>query len=139
MAASLATQALFSATANQYIYINSFTITQNQLIAELENAINNSVGEKKFTLTHIDSQGQAKKAQEVLRESMKGEGEFIEAASGSYAKGSVELIACAVLADYGGMNHYSKREGGLWNEMLGLPKEDLAETVRTILEGLEKR
>ncbi|KAL9615770.1 MAG: hypothetical protein Q9160_009273 [Pyrenula sp. 1 TL-2023] len=136
VAVSLSTPALFSATTNQYIYINSFTITQNQLIAELENDLNSDGGDKKFTITHKDSKRQAKEAQEVLMESMKGEGDFVEAASGSYARGAVDLIECAVLADYGGMNHYSKREGGLWNERLGLPKEKLAETVRQALEGL---
>lgn len=107
-------------TKNKYIYINSFTITQNQILAALEEATAD-----KFAVTHSTKAELFKNAQELLK-SGKTSG------SGSPA-GSLELITAAIYGN-GGLNEYSKTKG-LWNEKLGLPKEDLNETVARIVNS----
>jgi nucleoside-diphosphate-sugar epimerase len=92
------------ATRNQHVYVNSFTITQNQLIQALEKATGD-----KFTLSH-DSVSNLRAAG------------FKQLESGD-AMGMLALVASAFYGNFGTAN-YSKTKG-LWNDKLGLPKEGL--------------
>jgi uncharacterized protein YbjT (DUF2867 family) len=106
-------------TKNKYIYINSFTITQNQILSALE-----EVTGDKFVVTHSTKAELAKQALEMLKS--------WETSSLGYPVGSLELITAAIYGN-GGLNEFSKTKG-LWNERLGLPKEDLKETVAWIVK-----
>ena len=56
----------------------------------------------------------------------------VEYSTGSgYVKGSLGLIT-AEIYNVADINNYS-RTRGLWNDLLGLPKESLEETIRSVL------
>lgn len=103
-------------TANEYVYINSFTITQNQVLAALEK----STGQK-FEVTEDTTAG----LRERLLERRKKDPSDFAAAMG--------LIVASAYGQ-GEMNEYSKYvEGGLWNKRLGLGEESMEQTVRDIV------
>lgn len=114
----------YEETRNQYVFINSFTTTQNEVIAEVEKALG-----AKLKVEHVNS---AELAEVARRELAEGEVEY--STGSAYVKGSIALIACEV---YGldGFNNFSKTRG-LWNERLGLPRESLEETVRRVVAQL---
>lgn len=107
-----------AATANEYVYINSFTITQNQVLAALER----TTGEK-FEVTEDTTAGLRER---LLERRRKDPGDF----------GAAMGLIVASAYGQGGMNEYSKYvEGGLWNARLGLGEESMEETVREVLES----
>lgn len=111
----------YEKTSNTYIFVNSFTLTQNQVIAELEKQMNT-----KLKLEHAS---RAEVAAEARKELATGE---VEYSTGSgYVKGSLGLIT-AEIYNVDDINNYS-RTRGLWNDRLGLPKESLEETIRGVL------
>ncbi|KAF4815547.1 Isoflavone reductase-like protein IRL [Colletotrichum tropicale] len=93
-------------TKNQYVYVNSFTITQNQVLRALEKVI----GEK-FDISH----GSVEELWQTGAAQVRDEQPL----------GALGLIAGAVYGK-GGLAQYSAKNG-LWNEQLGLPEEDLEE------------
>jgi hypothetical protein len=103
---------------NQYIYVNSFTLTQNRVLRALEK----HTGDK-FEVTHAS----AKELSETSLERYKAVGEFVANGRGEYADGSVDAIVAAIYG-YGRLNNFSKTHG-LWNKKLGLPVEEMEETV----------
>ena len=109
-------------TANRYVYVNSLTVTQNEIVAELE-----KVTGDKFAITHVESESVVAEANEKVRESIQNN-DYDEVAGGKYAKGFVELVQSVLVANYGGLNNFSKH--GLWNARLGLPEENLGATIR---------
>ena len=119
--AAVLSSAHFEETANQYVYVNSFTVTQNQIIQMAE-----KVTGSEFTVTHI-------KGQDLWKDGMeKGKtGEFETVGGGRYLVGSVQMIMSEIY-NRSGFNHFSQ-DRGLWNERLGLPKEDLEETIRSVV------
>lgn len=112
-------------TKNEYVYINSFTVTQNELLGILEDIVSENSG-KAFAISHMTTKESASIGKKKFEEAKKNakDGEVVMA-------GSLETVTAA-LYDYGGLNHYSKGKG-LWNEKLSLPKEDLEETLRDIV------
>lgn len=100
---------------NQSIYVNSFTTTQNEVLRALEKA----VGEK-FQVTNASVEETWKAGMEKAAGGGEGQRDGVIATihAGYYGKGNI--------------NHYSATRG-LWNERLGLPKEDLDESIREIL------
>lgn len=99
---------------NQYVYVNSFTTTQNEVLKALENATGD-----KFKV-------EAANREETWK------GGLEKAAKGG--DGFMEGVIATIHAGYygkGDLNHYSTK--GLWNDQLGLPKETLAETVKEIV------
>lgn len=108
---------------DQTVFVNSFTVTQKRVLEVLEEV----VGEK-F---------------EVLHESLEGLTErhaFPEEAAGGewgveHERAVAAQLLSACLAGEGGMDLYSTdpRVGGLWNEQLGLPKEDLREALEGVV------
>ncbi|KAK5171464.1 uncharacterized protein LTR77_004609 [Saxophila tyrrhenica] len=97
-------------TRNQFVYVNSFTTTQNAVLAALESAS----GEK-F---------------EVARDMTKGLRERMVVARDKDARDPVAGLGLIVASFFGegGLNEYSRK--GLWNERLGLKEEVMEETVR---------
>ncbi|KAF3802193.1 hypothetical protein GCG54_00012439 [Colletotrichum gloeosporioides] len=101
-------------TQNQYVYVNSFTITQNQVLRALEKATGD-----KFDVSHgsVEELWQTGAAQ--VRDGQ--------------PLGALGLIAGAVYGK-GGLAQYSAKNG-LWNEKLGLPEEDLEQFLERYVTG----
>ncbi|KAL9118619.1 MAG: hypothetical protein Q9187_004832 [Circinaria calcarea] len=101
-------------TANQFIYIDSFTATQNEILTELEKAT-----------------GEKWKVTESTTEAAKTEGQAL------FAKGDFSglLLLLNVLFLGEGYGSYFAKEAVLGNEKLGLPKQDLVSTVATLVAG----
>lgn len=106
-------------TKNQHVFINSFTTTQNQVIAELE-----KVTGQKFA---------------VAEEKLDG---FRERAMQRTDVDPVELHMAVVLiglcfAGPGGLALCSKdpRIGELWNKRLGLPEESFRNAVEEVVDS----
>ncbi|KAI8180830.1 Isoflavone reductase-like protein IRL [Colletotrichum sp. SAR 10_86] len=101
-------------TKNQHVYVNSFTITQNQVLRALE-----KVTGEKFDISHgsVEELWQNGAAQVQ-------EGQPL---------GALGLIAGAVYGK-GGLAQYSAKRG-LWNEKLGLPEENLEEFLKRYVTG----
>jgi hypothetical protein len=116
----------YEATKNTYVYVNSFTVTQNCVLSCLE-----KITEAKFEITPADSQELARSGLAKWNAEPDSEQVLEE---GRYPAGAMDLIT-AGLNGYGGFNCFSQRKG-LWNERLGLPKEDLEETLRRVVEGV---
>ena len=131
--ACLSTPARFEATANQYVRINSFSTTQNDVISLIEEFTGRKmsridVSAKKFSadaITMMEGMG-----------GLQGYRDYESTPEVPYPPGSREMIWTAIfggeVAD--GLNQYSRE--GLWNERLGLEKEELRETVRGVVEKL---
>jgi nucleoside-diphosphate-sugar epimerase len=114
VAATLAPEHL-KATANQYVYVNSFTTTQNKVLAALEKAVG-----QKFEVQESTAAELAKAATERQAKNKKD------------VSAVFDLIASEIL-NLHGLNYYSKKTpGGLWNEWLGLPAENMEESVARI-------
>lgn len=108
-------------TANQYVYVNSFTVTQNQIIQAAE-----EISGSKFTVTHVSGEELWKDGMEKAKS-----GDFETIGGGRYLVGSVQMIVTEIY-NRSGFNHFSQKRG-LWNKRLGLPEENLEETVRSVL------
>jgi len=101
-------------TANQFLYIDSFTATQNEILAEFEKAT-----------------GEKWKVTESTTENAKAEGQAL------FAKGDFSgllLLVKVLTFDEAYGNDFTK-VATLSNEKLGLPKQDLASTVATVVAG----
>ena len=104
----------YALSANRYIYIDSFIVTQNQILASLEKAT--GVSWKKEYRSALDTR------KEGLRKVEEGGDKVLEGLEEN-------LVAC----------HFSEIEGmdyedeELWNERLGLPMEEMDEVVRRVI------
>lgn len=101
-------------TANKYLYIDSFTVSQNQVIAALE-----KITKKKWDVTCVDAEEQKKAGMEKV-----ANGDF------SGAMSLIRYISC--IPGHGG-NYIEYKESA--NELLSLPKETLHEVLEGILKG----
>ncbi|KAH6682679.1 hypothetical protein B0J14DRAFT_673066 [Halenospora varia] len=110
-------------TKNKYVYINSFTTTQNQVLKTLEK----HTGEK-FDVTHAKAKDLGEAGLKMLKEG----GEWVNRGGGEYKEGTVEVITAAIYGN-GGFNNFSKTKG-LWNERLGLAGEDLDRSVIRVVD-----
>ncbi|TGO50468.1 hypothetical protein BOTNAR_0392g00090 [Botryotinia narcissicola] len=101
-------------TANRYLFISSFHVSQNQILASLEKAT-----DKKWDVTYVDAEEQKKIGIEKMKR-----GDF---------SGAIGLIRYVnSVKGYGG--DYTEYEE-MSNELLGVQGEDLDEVVRGIVEG----
>ncbi len=101
-------------TANKYVYIDSFTVSQNQVLASCEKA----TGEK-WEATQID----AKKIKT----------ERLEKLSGGDFSGAMSLIRYINCVDGHGGNYTEYKESA--NQLLSLPKQTLDEVMKGIVKS----
>ncbi|TVY83400.1 Isoflavone reductase-like protein [Lachnellula suecica] len=101
-------------TANQFLYIDSFTTTQNEILAELEKATG-----KKWEVTHSTSDAAAKEGTELF-----GKGDFA----------GLFLLLSAIMLGEGYGSDFTQ-DAALANQKLGLPEQSLAETVKALAAG----
>jgi uncharacterized protein YbjT (DUF2867 family) len=113
----------YEETKNRYVYVNSFTLTQNKVLEALERLTGT-----KFEVEHMN----ASDFTEVGLEKLKV-GAMVPQGGSEYADGSVETITAAIYGN-GGFNNFS-RTRGLWNKKLGLPDDDFGETIERIAKG----
>ncbi|KAK0618804.1 hypothetical protein DIS24_g11510 [Lasiodiplodia hormozganensis] len=101
-------------TRNQYVYVNSFTVTQNEVLRALERATGEKFSVAQGTVEELWQGGAAKVK----------EGQPV---------GVLDMIAGAIYGK-GGLAHYSATKG-LWNEKLGLQQENLDEFLGNYVAG----
>jgi hypothetical protein len=118
------TGSMVEVTRNKYVYVNSFTTTQNKVMALLEKY----TGEK-FQVQNVSAAEMGKDGNERAAKSVPG---FIPIGNMEYADGVVETIFAAIYGN-GNLNHYSQMKG-LWNGALGLETDGLEESVRAVVE-----
>ncbi|KAJ4368904.1 hypothetical protein N0V83_005986 [Neocucurbitaria cava] len=99
-------------TKNQYIHISSFRTTQQEILAVAE-----KVTGSKWSVTSADAQEHIKQGRAKL-----DKGDF---------SGIGALIQGATFATENELGDYTFE--GLWNEKLGLPKEDLEDTIKSLV------
>ncbi|RDW72069.1 hypothetical protein BP5796_08103 [Coleophoma crateriformis] len=104
------------ATKNRYVYVNSFTVTQKEVLEIIETLM----PDVDIEVTEVKTDELGKAGVEKL-----ASGDAQAAQMGGF-----EVITAAVYG-FGGANNYSKNRG-LWNQKLGLPQEDL----RAVLAGI---
>lgn len=112
-------------TKNKYIFVNSFTLTQNKVLQVLENMTGD-----KFEIIHMKAEDLSKAALERYNAADK----LIRNDSGKYTTDGALDVITTVIYGFGGINNFS-RSRGLWNKRLGLPVEDLKETIARVLKG----
>ncbi|TVY15994.1 Isoflavone reductase TP7-like protein [Lachnellula arida] len=101
-------------TANQFLYVDSFTATQNQILAELEKATG-----RKWAVTESSTEAAAREGKELF-----GRGDF---------EGLLLLLKAVMLGE--GFGSDFTEDERLANEMLGLPEQGLIETVAALVKG----
>ncbi|KAF6836966.1 NmrA-like family protein [Colletotrichum plurivorum] len=101
-------------TRNQHVYINSFTVTQNQILRALEKATGDKFRVSRGSVEELWQAG----ATQVR------DGQLL---------GALGMIAGAVYGK-GGLAQYSAKNS-LWNEKLGLPEEDVDEFLERYIAG----
>jgi hypothetical protein len=108
-------------TANQYVYINSFTLTQNKLLAALERASGT-----KWDVTHSTAKEFGESSLTKLKES-ESQSPVRMSPVGDYPDGAPQLIT-AVIYGYrpDGVVSLNDFEGKakVWNQKLGLKEEE---------------
>ncbi|KAL3421129.1 isoflavone reductase [Phlyctema vagabunda] len=103
-----------SATANQLIFVQSFTTTQVEVLGALEKAT-----DEKWNVVH-------KRSEDVRAFGLKA------LQDGDLLVGGGSLITAAVLGR-DALEDHTHVEGGLWNQRLGLPEENVEEEVARIV------
>ncbi|KAL0941132.1 isoflavone reductase family protein (NmrA-like family protein) [Colletotrichum truncatum] len=101
-------------TRNQYVYANSFTITQNETLKALEKATGDKFAVSQGTVDELWQEG----ASQV---------------ENGQPLGTLAMVAGATYGK-GGLSRFSVTKG-LWNERLGLPQENLEEFIREYVAG----
>lgn len=102
-------------TANKTMFIDSFTVSQNQVLAVLEKATG-----KKWEVTHVDSDEERKIGQEKIAKR-----DFT---------GAANLIRYMNCVGGCGGDYTTYAESS--NELLSLPKESLDDVVANIVKGV---
>ena len=101
-------------TANRYVYVASFTTTQNEILAAMEKATG-----KKWDVTHASTAEKIQEGKDLL-------------SNGNMSGILVQLQGVLFLDGIGG--DYAK-EKGLDNDLLGLPAENFQETIDKVVQG----
>ena len=103
-----------AATSNQFIYIDSFTATQNEILAEFE-----KVTGKKWDVSVTTSEQAKKEGLELF-----GKGDFA---------GLLSLLKVIMLSE--GYGSDFTKDATLSNSKLGLPDQSLSKTITAIVAG----
>jgi hypothetical protein len=101
-------------TANRYLYIESVNTTQNEILAELQKATG-----KTWDVKYTTTDAQVKSAKEVV-----AKGDF----SGMFA-----LVLATTYGKLEGLKADFAKEECLANDLLGLPKESVRETIEAVV------
>ncbi len=101
-------------TANQIVYVASFTVSQSDVLAALERVTGSS-----WELTKVDGEEQRRLGQEKF-----SKGDF---------SGAPLLLSYINCVEGHGGNFATYTE--TWNERLDLPKENLDEVLKKIVDG----
>jgi hypothetical protein len=101
-------------TANKYIFVDSFTVSQAQILASLE-----KITATRWEVTYLDAEEQKKQGLEKM-----SQGDF---------SGAMILIRY-INSVHGHGGNYSEYEE-TQNELLSLPKENLDDVLAGILQG----
>jgi nucleoside-diphosphate-sugar epimerase len=102
-------------TANRHLYIDSFTVSFNEVLEACEKATGS-----KWEVTYEDPEEQKKLGLEKM-------------AQGDVGMASVLLLRYMASVPGHGMNHAEYKESA--NELLGLPKESLEDAIADILKA----
>ena len=100
-------------TANRYMYLASFTVSPNEVLASVEKATGT-----KWDVTYVDGEEQKKAGLKKM-------------ASGDWNGGRPLLLQYICAVDGYGGNYATYR--GSANELLGLPEETLDEVVKRVV------
>ncbi|KAI9792842.1 MAG: hypothetical protein M1816_001574 [Peltula sp. TS41687] len=103
-------------TKNRYVYVQSFNVSQNDVLAALEKASG-----ARWRVNHVDSDEQIKIGNELMQK-----GDF---------NGAGLLIVAAVFNGKVDVGSDFTKIAKLDNDLLGLPKEDLQESVDVVVKG----
>ena len=101
-------------TKNKFLFIQSFSMSQNELLAALEKEI----GGPKFEVTHV-------KNEEFMAENLP------KAQAGDF--GGIMGVIIGTVVKHGN----NELEDGFANELLELPKEDLETSLKAALKGVK--
>ena len=101
-------------TANQYLYVDSFAVTQKEILAVLQKEIARKWDVKEMSTVEAVKEGKA----------MLGRGDA----------GAMGLLLTASFVGEGFGNDFTS-DAELANGMLGLPREELGESVRSLVAG----
>ncbi|KAK4493686.1 hypothetical protein PRZ48_014871 [Zasmidium cellare] len=99
--------------ANRHVLVNSFTLTQKEVVAALETVMGGTFEKSYDTVVNLRKVG-------------------FEKLEGGNFRGMLELIASSFYGGFGVADFESK---GLWNGRLGLGQEDLEGVIRGWIEG----
>ncbi|PYI34536.1 hypothetical protein BP00DRAFT_454620 [Aspergillus indologenus CBS 114.80] len=103
-------------TKNQYVYVESFTVTQNEVLAALERAT-----EKKWKVQHVYLKPLIEESTERFNQ-------------GDLAGARILNLAAGLGKFHDGpYGDWSRVPGGSWNARLGLEVEDLDQVVRAVV------
>jgi hypothetical protein len=103
-----------SATKNQYVYLSGFQTSQKQILEAAEKITGQKWAVEYATVKDLIAGGNAKMQK------------------GDYFAGLVDLLR-GVTFDTRQLGDFT--DVGLWNERLGLPKDDFEKSVRAALDG----
>jgi hypothetical protein len=103
-------------TSNKMVFVESFTTTQTEVLAAVENVT-----------------GQKWNVVEAKSEEIRAAG-FQKLGEGNYVEGAGLLIQAAVLGKEA-LEDRNHVEGGLWNERLGLEEESVEKVVEVIFQN----
>ncbi|KAI1416454.1 NmrA-like family protein [Hypoxylon sp. FL1857] len=101
-------------TANQYVFVSSFETSMNELLSALEKAQG-----VKYSITYTKLKDEVAEGKAML-------------AKGDFMKAHKLMLAANLLPEYG--NNFVEEEK-LWNDALGVPRENVDEVVARIVKG----
>lgn len=101
-------------TRNQHVYVNSFTVTQNEVLKAVEKITGENFNVSQSTVEDLWQGGAAQ-------------------LKGGQPLGVVAMIAGTIYGMGGLANHSTTK--GLWNERIGLAQENLEETLQSLIAG----
>ncbi|OTA89500.1 hypothetical protein M434DRAFT_373779 [Hypoxylon sp. CO27-5] len=101
-------------TANRYVFVSSFETSMNELLSALEKAQG-----VKYSISYTNIEHEVKEGRAML-------------AKGDFMKAHKLMLAANLLPGYG--NNFVEEEK-LWNDTLGVPRENVDEVIARIVRG----
>ncbi|KAF7532856.1 hypothetical protein G7054_g7593 [Neopestalotiopsis clavispora] len=101
-------------TANRHVYVSSFEASLNDLVATAE-----KIQDTRYSILHTSTETEAEAARNAL-------------ASGNFMAAAKLLLVATLNPGYG--SNFAD-EGHLWNDKLGVPRENLTEVVARVIQN----